>query len=81
MGSTSVHAKRGIEAIKDHGILTERMGALVHESESCFNKGEKAVIIPLLCWLKNSGAGWSSLAARRAHNPKVIGSNPIPATK
>ena len=28
----------------------------------------------------NSGAGWSSLAARRAHNPKVIGSNPIPAT-
>src|SRR2546430_9132075 len=27
------------------------------------------------------GAGWSSLAARRAHNPKVIGSNPIPATK
>ena len=24
--------------------------------------------------------GWSSLAARRAHNPKVIGSNPIPAT-
>ncbi len=28
-----------------------------------------------------SDAGWSSLAARRAHNPKVIGSNPIPATK
>ena len=26
-------------------------------------------------------AGWSSLEARRAHNPKVIGSNPIPATK
>ncbi len=26
-------------------------------------------------------AGWSSLVARRAHNPKVIGSNPIPATK
>ena len=26
-----VHAKRGIEAIKDHGILTERMGALVHD--------------------------------------------------
>ena len=29
----------------------------------------------------DSDAGWSSLAARRAHNPKVIGSNPIPATK
>ena len=26
------------------------------------------------------GAGWSSLAARRAHNPKVVGSNPTPAT-
>ena len=25
-------------------------------------------------------AGWSSLVARRAHNPKVIGSNPFPAT-
>ena len=27
-----------------------------------------------------STAGWSSLAARRAHNPKVVGSNPTPAT-
>ena len=26
-------------------------------------------------------AGWSSLEARRAHNPKVTGSNPVPATK
>ena len=29
--------------------------------------------------LKNT-AGWSSLVARRAHNPKVVGSNPAPAT-
>ena len=28
-----------------------------------------------------SGAGWSSLVARRAHNPKVVGSNPTPATQ
>ena len=27
----------------------------------------------------NIGAGWSSLEARRAHNPKVTGSNPVPA--
>ena len=27
----------------------------------------------------NSNAGWSSLEARRAHNPKVVGSNPAPA--
>ncbi len=26
-------------------------------------------------------AGWSSLVARRAHNPKVVGSNPATATK
>ena len=26
-------------------------------------------------------AGWSSLVARRAHNPKVVGSNPAPATQ
>ena|GEM_PF-4324274 len=24
-------------------------------------------------------AGWSSSVARRAHNPKVAGSNPVPA--
>ena len=29
--------------------------------------------------LTHSDAGWSSLAARRAHNPKVGGSNPPPA--
>ena len=26
-------------------------------------------------------AGWSDTVARRAHNPKVAGSNPVPATK
>ncbi len=26
-------------------------------------------------------AGWSSPVARRAHNPEVAGSNPVPATK
>ena len=30
--------------------------------------------------IKFNIAGWSSLEARRAHNPEVIGSNPIPAT-
>ncbi len=30
--------------------------------------------------LNKSDAGWSSLVARRAHNPKVVGSNPAPAT-
>ena len=29
---------------------------------------------------KTDIAGWSSSVARRAHNPKVVGSNPAPAT-
>ena len=29
---------------------------------------------------RRNDAGWSSLVARRAHNPEVIGSNPVPAT-
>ncbi len=29
----------------------------------------------------NQIAGWSSLVARQAHNLKVVGSNPAPATK
>ena len=28
-----------------------------------------------------TGAGWSSPVARQAHNLKVTGSNPVPATK
>ena len=36
---------------------------------------------PALGTMKALGiAGWSSQAARRAHNPKVAGSNPAPAT-
>ena len=31
--------------------------------------------------MKFNIAGWSSLEARRAHNPKVVGSNPAPATQ
>ena len=34
----------------------------------------------VLCLNHGVGAGWSSLVARRAHNPKVVGSNPAPAT-
>ena len=30
--------------------------------------------------LYTTSAGWSSLVARWAHNPKVAGSNPAPAT-
>src|SRR5699024_12748663 len=30
---------------------------------------------------RHTDAGWSSSVARRAHNPEVAGSNPVPATK
>ena len=32
-------------------------------------------------YTRPSDAGWSSLVARRAHNPEVAGSNPAPATE
>ena len=34
---------------------------------------------PIIGFQFNNTAGWSSLEARRAHNPKVVGSNPAPA--
>ena len=38
------------------------------------------VLMRFLYTARSSGAGWSSPVARRAHNPKVTGSNPVPAT-
>ena len=35
---------------------------------------------PIQIAISGADAGWSSLVARRAHNPKVDGSNPSPAT-
>ena len=37
--------------------------------------------LPINIFIIENIAGWSSLEARRAHNPEVIGSNPIPATQ
>ena len=42
---------------------------------------KRLTAIPPFCIVTNSDAGWSSMVARRAHNPKVVGSNPAPATK
>ena len=42
---------------------------------------EVATTIGHLYYTQHFDAGWSSLVARRAHNPKVVGSNPAPATK
>ncbi len=37
-------------------------------------------VLPTSSMIDVTDAGWSSLVARRAHNPKVGGSNPPPAT-
>ena len=44
--------------------------------------GKVIDIAALMCYRAavTHNAGWSSLVARRAHNPKVAGSNPAPAT-
>jgi hypothetical protein len=36
--------------------------------------------MPQCAIIRSSVAGWSSSVARWAHNPKVVGSNPAPAT-
>jgi hypothetical protein len=41
---------------------------------------DNPVQIKLEIVFRKINAGWSSLVARRAHNPKVAGSNPAPAT-
>jgi hypothetical protein len=50
---------------------------------SCYKKKYDLILKCLLYQIYqnlNMIAGWSSLVARRAHNPKVGGSNPSPAT-
>jgi hypothetical protein len=53
------------------GIHRTRPGTHIRFDNAC-----KQTYIPLF-----RDAGWSSLVARRAHNPKVVGSNPAPATR
>ena len=52
--------------------LRESFNYLIKKQKSIDSKARESRI---------AGAGWSSLVARRAHNPKVVGSNPAPATK
>jgi hypothetical protein len=51
------------------GLENRQAGQTARGFESLFLLHENFIII----------AGWSSLVARRAHNPKVAGSNPAPA--
>ena len=44
------------------------------------NDDSNIIFCPKVYPKKELIAGWSSLVAHRAHNPKVGGSNPSPAT-
>ena len=77
--ATAGKARRGFQlrvlavpSIPAEPFLTyeDRRSALISNAE--VDHGMRA-------WYHNS-AGWSSLVARWAHNPKVEGSNPSPAT-
>ena len=41
----------------------------------------RLTLLPSLLHSSVHAAGWSSQVARRAHNPKVAGSNPAPAIR
>jgi hypothetical protein len=61
----------------DTFILKEGRGDVKKEPE----KSSKSLTNFLRWNINKVIAGWSSPVARRAHNPKVGGSNPPPATK
>ncbi|SPF37037.1 hypothetical protein SBDP1_1590036 [Syntrophobacter sp. SbD1] len=51
---------------------------ITQESHDCITLVDIALLSE---YILKVGAGWSSQVARRAHNPKVPGSNPGPAIK
>ena len=59
-----------------HGAVAQLDRASDYESEGCGFDSRQPRQVP-----KAQIAGWSSLVARQAHNLKVVGSNPAPATK
>ena len=50
------------------------------EPGSLFGKNPLTAAVPVRTLAPPRTAGWSSLVARQAHNLKVVGSNPAPAT-
>jgi hypothetical protein len=73
----------GDEAVRGAGLAHDRppaahRGGLSKQRRNCYMNGREANPRFLLYYF---GAGWSSPVARQAHNLKVVGSNPTPATK
>lgn len=53
---------------------------MLHTAKVCLDKYVARAYLYTLRYGALYSAGWSSLVARRAHNPEVAGSNPAPAT-
>ena len=62
--------------MEEYPSLVEGTGLENREVEKSAQGFESLFLRHLFCYI----AGWSSLVARWAHNPKVAGSNPAPAT-
>ena len=74
------------QAILDGDKIPMLSGTALHiafKKNEIKNKSGNPLVYtsPAMYYSASSDAGWSSLAARRAHNPKVVGSNPAPATR
>ena len=81
-GAVCLHPQQTVVVQRD--ILLRRFSP-VRETRASFGKLHHYQRVPMFdavyCGCYDSCAGWSSLVARWAHNPKVGGSNPPPATK
>src|SRR5262249_31478357 len=66
----AVHGRRGVEAYS-YNKATYVTCALPFLGDACYMTREENQAF---------AAGWSSPVARQAHNLKVVGSNPTPAT-
>ena len=65
--------------MEEYPSLVEGTG-LENQEVAKVARGFESLFLRHLMLLSNI-AGWSSLVARWAHNPEVVGSNPSPATK
>ena len=64
------------DAIDDLDVPSNPLAAY----DRCLDTKPHVAILASSGYTRRTDAGWSSLVARRAHNPEVAGSNPAPAT-
>jgi hypothetical protein len=76
--AAATSASRGMR--RSISTCTRGRNSLIGRGRSC-RKGYWCLCFGVLNACLNIAAGWSSPVARQAHNLKVVGSNPAPATK